>query len=92
MQASVNNVDDLLEEWEQIKRKRLPYTAGMEDLTDYIKYKTEIEGYAHHIRYARLTNNQFEESEYAVKFIESYTQFARDYVYRVLKDDNQTQS
>jgi hypothetical protein len=91
MQA-LTNVDDLLAEWEQIKRKRLPNTAGIEDLTDYIKYKTEIEGYAHNIRYARLTNNQDQESEFAVKFIESYSQFAKDYVYRVLKDDKQIQS
>jgi hypothetical protein len=87
MQASANNLDDLLEEWEQVKRKRLPFTSGMEDLTDYIQYKTEIEGYAHNIRCARLTNNQIEESQFAIKFIESYNQFAKDYVYRVLKDD-----
>ena len=60
MQALIDNVDDLLAEWEQVKRKRLPYTAGMEDLTDYIKYKTEIDGYEYNIRYARLTNNQIE--------------------------------
>jgi hypothetical protein len=91
MQA-LTNLDDLLAEWEQVKRKRLPYTAGMEDLSDYIKYKTEIDSYAHNIRYARLTNDHDQESEFSVKFIESYTQFAKDYVYRVLKDDNQTQS
>jgi hypothetical protein len=91
MQVS-DSIDDLLEEWEYIKRKRLPYAAGIEDLSDYIRSKAEIEGYAHSIRNARLTNDHNQESEFSVKFVESYTQFAKDYVYRVLKDDRQTQS
>lgn len=91
MQVSIDNVDDLLEEWEQVKRKRSPYTDGIEDLTDYIKMKAEIDRYAHSIRYARLTNNQSDELSHTIKFVGSYTQFAKEYVYRVLKNDRPPQ-
>lgn len=91
MQASTNTVDDLLEQWEYIKRKRLPYATGIEDLSDYINFKIQIDDYAHCLRNSRLTNNSAEEELYTVKFTELLSKFTQDYVYRALKDDNQTQ-
>jgi hypothetical protein len=91
MQAS-DSIDDLLEEWEYIKRKRLPYASNIEDLSDYIRFKAEIEGYAHSIRNSRLTNDQQTELSMIELFTASYLQFRQDFVFKVLKNDNQTQS
>jgi hypothetical protein len=91
MQVS-DSIDDLLEEWEYIKRKRLPYASGIEDLSDYIRSKTEIEGYAHSIRNSRLTNDQQTEQTSIELFTTAYLQFRQDFVFKVLKNDNQTQS
>jgi len=89
MQVS-DSIDDLLEEWEYIKRKRLPYASGIEDLSDYIRSKAEIEGYAHSIRNARLTNDQQTEQLSKDLFITLYLQFRQDFVFKVLKNDKQT--
>jgi hypothetical protein len=42
--------------------------------------------YSQELRYARLQNNTEVEAEYTTKFIEAYTNFSRDFIFRILKN------
>jgi hypothetical protein len=87
MQASTNNVDDLLEEWEEIKYVSSHISPDDDiDILDYMQRKSQLMHYSQELRYARLVNNTKDEAEYAAKFIEAYTSFSRDFIFRVLKN------
>jgi hypothetical protein len=42
--------------------------------------------YSQELRYARLSNNIIDEADYTAKFIEAYTNFSRDFIFRILKN------
>jgi hypothetical protein len=83
----------MLEEWEQIKyvSSHISPTDDI-DILDYMRRKSQLMHYSQELRYARLINDIKSEQEYTIKFTEAYTTFIKDFVFRVLKNDNQTQS
>jgi hypothetical protein len=89
----LTNVNDMLEEWEQIKyvSSHISPTDDI-DILDYMRRKSQLMHYSQELRYARLINDIKSEQEYTIKFTEAYTTFIKDFVFRVLKNDNQTQS
>jgi hypothetical protein len=89
----LTNVNDMLEEWEQIKYVSSHISPADDiDILDYMRRKSQITNYSQELRYARLINDIKSEQEHTIKFTEAYTTFIKDFVFRVLKNDNQTQS
>lgn len=82
MQPSIN---ELLEQWEQIKQKSCPTAEDIADASRYIRALDQVDHYAKEIRNCRLTNNQIDEARNTVRFIEAYYDFTKDFVYRSLK-------
>lgn len=86
MQALTNNVDDLLAQWEEIKYCSSHIRSDDIDILDYMRRKGQLMHYSQELRYARLQNNIDVEAEYTAKFIEAYTSFSKDFIFRVLKN------
>lgn len=87
MQQLTNPVDELLEQWEEIKY--LSSHIGPNDnidILDYMHRKGQLMQYSQELRYARLSNNIIDEADYTAKFIEAYTNFSRDFIFRILKN------
>jgi hypothetical protein len=87
MQQLINNVDDLLEQWEEVKY--LSSHIGPNDnidILDYMNRKGQLIHYSQELRYARLSNNIIDEAEYTTKFVEAYTTFSKDFIFRILKN------
>jgi hypothetical protein len=91
MPVSVDNVNDMLEEWEQIRYVSSHISSNDVDILDYMRRKGQIMHYSQELRYARLINNTQIEQEYTVKFTEAYTTFIKDFVFKVLKNDTSPQ-
>jgi hypothetical protein len=51
-----------------------------------MRRKGQLMNYSQELRYARLSNNNIVEAEYTEKFVEAYTTFSRDFIFRVLKN------
>lgn len=90
---ALTNVNDMLEEWEQIKyvSSHISPTDDI-DILDYMRRKSQLMHYSQELRYARLVNDTQIEQEYTIKFTEAYNTFIKDFVFRVLKNDTSTQS
>jgi hypothetical protein len=90
---ALTNVNDMLEEWEQIKyvSSHISPTDDI-DILDYMRRKSQLMHYSQELRYARLINDTQIEQEYTVKFTEAYTTFIKDFVFKVLKNDTSPQS
>lgn len=88
MQQLINNVDDLLEEWEEIKyvSSHISPDDNIDDIMDYMQRTCQLMHYSQELRYARLVNNAADEAEYTAKFIEAYTNFSKDFIFRILKN------
>jgi len=87
MQQLTNNVDELLEQWEEVKY--LSSHIGPNDsidILDYMHRKGQLMHYSQELRYARLSNDTASEAEYTAKFIEAYTSFSKDFIFRILKN------
>jgi hypothetical protein len=86
MQA-LTNVDELLAQWEEVKylSSHISPTDDI-DILDYMQRKGQLMNYSQELRYARLVNNTKDEAEYTTKFIEAYTSFSKDFIFRVLKN------
>lgn len=87
MQPLTNPVDELLVQWEEVKY--LSSHIGPSDnidILDYMHRKSELMHYSQELRYARLSNDSIGEAEYTAKFIEAYTNFSKDFIFRVLKN------
>ena len=87
MQQLTNPVDELLEQWEEIKHvsSHISPTDDI-DILDYMQRKGQLMHYSQELRYARLSNNIIDEAEYTAKFIEAYTTFSKDFIFRILKN------
>lgn len=89
---ALTNVNDMLEEWEQIKYVSSHISPDDEvDILDYMRRKGQLMHYSQELRYARLINDTQIEQEYTVKFAEAYTTFIKDFVFKVLKNDTSSQ-
>ena len=87
MQQSINPVDELLEQWEEMKYCSSHITPTDDiDILDYMRRKGQLMAYSQELRYARLQNNTEVEAEYTTKFVEAYTNFSKDFIFRVLKN------
>ena len=87
MQQSINPVDELLEQWEEVKYLSSHITPTDDiDILDYMHRKSQLMHYSQELRYARLSNNIIDEADYTAKFIEAYTNFSRDFIFRILKN------
>ena len=87
MQQLTNNVDELLEQWEEMKYCSSHITPNYDlDILDYMNRKGQLMHYSQELRYARLSNNIIDEADYTAKFIEAYTNFSRDFIFRILKN------
>lgn len=88
MQQSTSNIDDLLDEWEQIKYVTSHIGPNDElDIFEYMRLKGLLMTYSHELRFARLNNDAKTEQEYTVKFTEAYNNFVKDFVFKVLKNE-----
>ena len=87
MQQLINPVDELLEQWEEVKYLSSHITSADDiDILDYMHRKGQLMQYSQELRYARLSNNIIDEADYTAKFIEAYTNFSRDFIFRILKN------
>ena len=87
MQQLTNPVDELLEQWEEVKYLSSHITSSDDiDILDYMRRKGQLMAYSQELRYARLSNNTEVEAEYTTKFVEAYTNFSKDFIFRVLKN------
>jgi hypothetical protein len=87
MQPLINPVDELLEQWEEMKYCSSHIGPNDDiDILDYMRRKGQLMAYSMELRYARLSNNNIVEAEYTEKFVEAYTNFSRDFIFRVLKN------
>ncbi len=87
MQQLINNVDELLAQWEEVKylSSHIGPTDNI-DILDYMQRKSQLMQYSQELRYARLSNDAIGEAEYTAKFIEAYTNFSKDFIFRILKN------
>ena len=82
-----NPVDELLEQWEEIKYISSHITSTDDtDILDYMRRKAQLVHYSQELRFARLSNNTIDEADYTAKFIEAYTTFSKDFIFRILKN------
>ena len=87
MQQLTNNVDELLEQWEQVKYLSSHISSTDDtDILDYMRRKAQLMHYSQELRFARLSNNTIDEADYTTKFIEAYTTFSKDFIFRILKN------
>ena len=88
MQALTDNIDDLLEEWEEIKHRPMHNRSVADDDSrlKFVLQKFEIIEYSQKLRHARLVNNVKDEEKYAEKFVTAYTNFSKNYVFGILKN------
>lgn len=87
MQQLTNPVDELLEQWEEVKYLSSHITSADDiGILDYMRRKAQLMSYSQELRYARLQNNTVVEAEYTAKFIEAYTSFSKDFIFRILKN------
>ena len=87
MQQLTNPVDELLEQWEEIKHISSHITSTDDtDILDYMRRKAQLMTYSQELRYARLMNNTKVEADYTIKFIEAYNAFSKDFIFRILKN------
>ena len=87
MQQLTNNVDELLEQWEQVKYLSSHISSTDDtDILDYMRRKAQLMTYSQELRYARLMNNTKVEADYTIKFIEAYNAFSKDFIFRILKN------
>lgn len=87
MQASIDNIDDLLEEWEQLKHKQYPNPSNKDEVMSFVCWKMTIDEYAKDLRTSRLENNKDKERKCTKNFINAYNSFSKDYVFKVLTND-----
>jgi hypothetical protein len=87
MQQLTNPVDELLEQWEEMKycSSHIGPTDDT-DILDYMRRKSQLMHYSQELRFARLSNNTIDEADYTAKFIEAYTTFSKDFIFRILKN------
>jgi hypothetical protein len=90
MLALTNNVDELLEEWEHLKHRQYPNPSNKDQVMAFICWKMVIDDHARDLRTSRLENNKDKEFKCTKNFIDAYTEFSKDYVFKVLTDDRQT--
>jgi hypothetical protein len=87
MQQLINNVDELLAQWEEIKYVSSHIGPNDNiDILDYMNRKGQLIHYSQELRFARLSNNTIDEADYTAKFIEAYTTFSKDFIFRILKN------
>ena len=82
----LTNVDEMLEQWEQIKKLSCPRGDGFYDVIVHECAKNDVEAYAQQIRKSRLVNDIKVEEEACIKFEELYLEFTKNFVFRVLKN------
>ena len=80
------SIDDLLEEWEKVKKFNNFKNETLSEAIDYECEKNLIETWASDIRQSRFENNQTAEKKYIEKFVENYEKFNKKFVYKVLKN------
>lgn len=90
MHPLINNIDEdvsgMLETWEMLKHQTCPKSDGMIEAIVYESAKNQVDCYAQDLRNSRLENNIENEIQFTSKFIETYLDFSRDYVFRTLKN------
>lgn len=79
------SIDELLEEWERIKQLGCPTAEDINDVSKYAQAKNRVDELAQQIRNSRLTNDKLQEFSCTSKFVETYYDFNKDFVYRSLK-------
>ena len=84
------SINELLEEWEQIKQLGCPTAVDIIDVSEYAHAKSLVDALAQEIRNSRLLNDQSKEVRSTTKFIEAYCDFSRDFLFRTLKNDRKT--
>ena len=86
----LQSIDELLEEWEQIKKLQCPTAVDIADVSRYAKSKTRVDELAQTIRNSRLLNDRDTEVSSTTKFIEAFYDFNKDFVFRTLKNGRTT--
>lgn len=84
------SIDELLEEWERIKQLGCPTAIDINDVSKYTQAKSRVDELAQQVRTCRLTNDKLQEMTSTKKFIETYYDFNKDFVYRSLKNERKT--
>ena len=83
---ALTNVDDLLEEWELLKQKHYPNLGDKDEVMAFVCWKMTIEDHAMRLRTARLINNKVIEQRSTDQFVDAYTRFSKEFIFKVLKN------
>jgi len=92
MQMLDNNLDDLLEAWENIKDLPIPVPCTLNEALEFTDLKQTLTTLSHKIRNSRLENDIFTEEICLEQFCNVYNTFSKEYVYRILKNERKSQS
>lgn len=81
------DIDASMEQWEEhLKNAPVPTPCSLDDAIRYTNLKNTISHLGHKIRVARFENDTEAEEWYIEHFAELYTEFEKDFVYRILKN------
>ena len=79
------SIDELLEQWHQLKDAPIPVPTTLVEAVKFSNIKDEITSQVHALQISKLQNDSVAEKYWSNTFRTSYEQFAKEYLYRVLK-------
>lgn len=83
--SEYDDINDLLEQWEQLKNTPIPVPISLNDALEFTKLKDTISNLSHQIRTSRLENSIKAEAYYISHFYVCYYCFTEQFVFRILK-------
>ena len=79
------SIDELLDQWYQLKDAPIPVPTTLVEAVKFSNIKDEISSQVHALQISKLQNDSVAEEFWSNTFRNSYEQFAKEYLYRVLK-------
>lgn len=80
------NVDKLLEEWNRIRDVSVPVSITAEEAIKFANVKDHISILVNALQVSRLQNDSKAEQFYSQQFSESYKNFTKEYIFKVLRN------
>ena len=79
-------INELLSQWGLIRNISCPTGDSMHEAIVHECAKNLVDSYAQDLRTSRLENNAQNEIHYTEKFVDSYYDFTKVFVFRILKN------
>ena len=82
------NIDELLEQWDEVKTISCPRSSSMVDVIIHECAKNEVDCLAQDVRIRRLENKKSTKSRHIEEFVNAYYAFTKQFVFKILKNDH----